>query len=62
MNEPDAEDFNEEIQNIQSVEDKNKLGQVGVFFAELLGSIVGLIYGAAAHITSGTNEAARNLE
>lgn len=29
-----------------------KLGQIGVFFAELFGSLVGLAYGAAAHFNN----------
>ncbi|XP_023311284.1 uncharacterized protein LOC108909225 [Anoplophora glabripennis] len=55
VNRPDTEDVAEHSQNIQMVEDMSRLGQIGVFFAEIVGSIVGLIYGAAAHITSNTN-------
>ncbi|XP_028130810.2 uncharacterized protein LOC114326596 [Diabrotica virgifera virgifera] len=38
--------------NCTHIESTNKLGQIGVYFAELFGSIVGLAYGAMAHINN----------
>lgn len=51
-NEGDIEEIDIE-QNIEEGKNEmNKLGQVGVFFAEILGSLVGLAYGAAAHLNN----------
>ncbi|CAH1184565.1 unnamed protein product, partial [Phyllotreta striolata] len=35
-----------------SAEEAARVGQLGVFFAELFGSLVGLVYGAIAHINN----------
>ncbi|KAG5895553.1 hypothetical protein JTB14_010696 [Gonioctena quinquepunctata] len=48
-------DASEEAMNADVGEDvvvMGRIGQIGVFFAELLGSVVGLAYGAAAHLNN----------
>lgn len=47
-----ATDIEENIEVSSSNQNMNRIGQIGIFFVELFGSLVGLAYGAVAHLNN----------